>query len=216
MSGRRPLRPAPPARLFFGVFTPHARLFDAVRERIEARFGPCASEEESPPFPFPSTRTYARSMGPGPFTRKFFFLRERWPQDGLAPVKRSAIEIEEEVQCLEPFEFARAVNIDPGLLNDCRIILASTKDYAHRLYRADGVWEEVTLVFQDGAYRPLPWTYPDFRNPDVARHFAAIRERHLETLMREAAASAAIAAPLTPPPASAPPPGPRPPPPRSP
>ena len=44
-----------------------------------------------------------------------------------------------------------AVNVDPGIINDCRIILASTSDHAHRIYRGDGVWEEVTLVSDGGA-----------------------------------------------------------------
>ncbi len=54
-------------------------------------------------------------------------------------------------------------------------ILASTKDYAHRLYRADGIWEEITLVFRHGKFETLPWTYPDFRAPTYHQFFAALR-----------------------------------------
>ncbi len=178
---RHPRREPPPARLFFGVITGLPQLFDQARERIAARFGPLEPGEESPSFPFPPTRTYARIMGEGPLQRKFFFLRERWPQDGLARAKLASIEIENEIQQAgEEFDVPRAVNIDPGLLNDCRIILASTKDHSHRLYRGDGIWEEVTLVFQGGEYRPLPWTYPDFRSPAYSQYFTPIREDYLK------------------------------------
>ncbi len=183
---RHPLSEPPPARLFFGIITGFRRLFDAVRERIASRFGALEAAEESPIFPFPPTRTYARLMGEGPLQRKFYFLRERWPQDGLARAKLASIEIEEEIQAGENFDVPRAVNIDPGLLNDCRIVLASTKDHAHRLYRGDGIWEEITLVFQGGEYRPLPWTYPDFRNTDYYRYFAPIREAYLKGLAASA------------------------------
>ena len=183
----RPRKEAPPARLFFGVFTSLQRLFDPVRNALERRFGPLHPKEESPLWPFPTTRTYEPTMGPGPFHRKFFFLSENWPQDKLAQVKLATIEIEEAIQASEAFDLPRVVNIDPGLLNDCRIILATTKDHAHRIYRGDGIWEEITLVFRGGAYQPMAWTYPDFRNPDYHAYFAAIRERHLASLLRSSA-----------------------------
>jgi hypothetical protein len=173
---------APPARLFFGVITAYERVFERARDRIALRFGPLEPADESPIFPFPETRTYAPTMGPGPLLRKFYFLKAHWPQEGLGPVKRAAIEIEGEVQSTEEFPVPRAVNIDPGLLNDCRVILASTKDHAHRIYRGDGIWEEITLVYQGGAFQALPWTYPDFRSPAIAAHFAPIRVRYLESL----------------------------------
>ena len=175
-------RAAPPARLFFGAFSGFEGALDLARDRIAARFGELDPDGESPPFPFPATRTYGPTMGEGPLIRKFWLLKAPWPQDGLAAVKRGTIEIEEEIGGSRSFPVLRPVNIDPGLLNDCRIILASTKDHAHRIYRGDGIWEEITLVFQGGSFRPLPWTYPDFRNPDIAAWFAPIRARHLEWL----------------------------------
>lgn len=184
-----PRRAAPPARLFFGVITGIERLFDAARERLALSFGPLEPGEESPVFPFPVTRTYGRTMGPGPHLRKFFFLRQHWPQDGLLEVKVRTVEIEEEIRAAEDFPVARPINIDPGLLNDCRIILASTKDHAHRIYRGSGVWEEVTLIYRDGGYQSLPWTYPDFRSPAYAAFFAPLRERYLESLRRVSSAS---------------------------
>ncbi|MBI4604256.1 MAG: DUF4416 family protein [Planctomycetes bacterium] len=175
----RQVRPAPPAFLFFGVFTGFDGVFAEVRRRVEARFGPIHPRGESPTYPFPETRTYAPAMGHG-LLRRFFVLERLWPQDGLAPVKRAALEMEEEIRRGGAFPVERPVNIDPGIINDCRVLLASTKDYSHRIYRGDGIWEEVTLVYEKGAYRPLPWTYPDFRAPTYHAFFEGFRREVLE------------------------------------
>ena len=172
---------APPARLFFGVFTGFESLFDWVRGRLAERFGPLDPESESPVYPFPETETYSRTMG-GPLWRKFYFLLEPFPQEGLAPVKRETLSLEEEARRIQKWPVGRPINIDPGILNDCRIILASTKDYSHRLYRGGGIWEEVTLLYRAGGFQSLPWTYPDFRRPDYHPYFEALRKKYLATL----------------------------------
>jgi len=118
-------------------------------------------------------------MGPN-LERRFVVLGEPWPEDGLAAVKLATLAIEDEVARAGRHPVERPVNIDPGIINDCRIILASTKDYAHRIYRGSGVWEEITLFFSDGAYRTHPWTYPDFRSPDYHEFFLPFREEILD------------------------------------
>ncbi len=50
----------------------------------------------------------------------------------------------------------RPVNIDPGYLNLGKFLLATTKDQAHRVYLRDGVYAEVTLRYQAGAFEPWP------------------------------------------------------------
>jgi len=65
----------------------------------------------------------------------------------------------------------RRVNIDPGYLTPSKIVLASTKDFSHRIYLSNGIYGEVTLTFSDGKYSPLPWTYPDYKT-DVFMEFA--------------------------------------------
>jgi hypothetical protein len=178
---RRAVRPAPAAFLFFGVITGFEGLFEVARKRIVERYGSLHPGGESPSFPFPATRTYGPTMGPD-LERRFFVLDAPWPQDALAPVKLAAVEMEESIRASIDSSVERPINIDPGLINDCRIILATTKDHSHRLYRALGIWEEITLVFVRGEYRPLPWTYRDFKNPACHEFFKPFRRELLSRL----------------------------------
>jgi len=68
------------------------------------------------------------------------------------------------------------VNIDPGYLDQAKLVLASTKNYVHRVYLNDGIYAELTLFFQDKSFQPWQWTYPDYRTPEYIGIFNHIRE----------------------------------------
>ena len=70
----------------------------------------------------------------------------------------------------------RRVNLDPGLLFPGRLILATTKDRAHRIPLRDGIFAELTLLYEKGGWKPLPWTYPDYRTPEYAEALTRMRE----------------------------------------
>jgi len=71
----------------------------------------------------------------------------------------------------------RTFNIDPGFLTHFNFSLLTTKGYAHRLYLGQGIWSELTLIYQDKHYHPLPWTYPDFKNPRIIEFLEQERKR---------------------------------------
>jgi len=74
----------------------------------------------------------------------------------------------------------RQVNLDAGYLAIGSFVLASTKPAAHRIYLADGIYAEITLIYESGAYVPLRWTYPDFRQPMITETLGTWRHRVLE------------------------------------
>jgi hypothetical protein len=74
----------------------------------------------------------------------------------------------------------RQINLDAGYLAIGSFVLASTKPAAHRIYLADGIYAEVTLIYESGAYVPLRWTYPDFRQPMITETLGKWRHRVLE------------------------------------
>ncbi|HLF85879.1 MAG TPA: DUF4416 family protein, partial [Nitrospiria bacterium] len=69
----------------------------------------------------------------------------------------------------------RMINIDPGYLNMAKVVLATTKDFSHRIYLKDGIYAEVTLIYVGDSYYPLPYTFPDFRSKDYIGLFNSVR-----------------------------------------
>ena len=54
------------------------------------------------------------------------------------------------------------MNSDPGYVNGARLVLASTKDHAHRIYISDGIFAEVTMRYRFKRWVPFDYTFPDF------------------------------------------------------
>jgi hypothetical protein len=76
----------------------------------------------------------------------------------------------------------RRVDVDPGYLTRTKLVLATTKDYAHRVYLGRGIYAEVTLSYRQGAFHPWPWTYPDYASPEYAPQLEAMRRLYLRQL----------------------------------
>ncbi len=172
-------RKAPPfAKLLVSVIYREEDRFAEVREVLSERFG--AVERTSDRFPFDRTDYYEREMG-APLFRRFVVVGETVPRDALASLKVRAEEVE------DGFSVAgnRTVNIDPGLLTEENFLLATGKNYSHRVYLRDGVFADLTLVYRKGEYLPLPWTYPDIASPGIRAFLAQVREELRETRKRE-------------------------------
>lgn len=124
---------------------------------------------KSPKFDFNYTDYYNEEMGTG-LIRYFFSFEKLVPPSQLAGIKILTNAIESKLAVRRPgknmISLRRRVNIDPGYINDAKLILASTKDYFHRIYLSKGIYAENTLFFQRGSFRPFDWTYPDYRAKD--------------------------------------------------
>jgi hypothetical protein len=72
----------------------------------------------------------------------------------------------------------RRVNLDPGILSRERFVLATGKNFSHRIYLSEGIWADLTLVFRHGGFETLPWTYPDYAAPQMRALLATIREKY--------------------------------------
>jgi hypothetical protein len=141
--------------------------FEKARQSLVAEFG--SIDYESPFVSFDQTDYYAREMGADLSRAWVSFERLVHPGE-LSEVKLITNRLEMEFSGPEGH---RTVNLDPGLLDESKLILASTKNYSHRIYLAQGIYAEVTLVYRQGAFRDLAWTYPDYR--ENVRVFEEIR-----------------------------------------
>ena len=93
----------------------------------------------------------------------------------LAEIKRQTNEWEAEYAALGRHPEPRPLNLDPGYITPAKLVLASTKDHAHRIYLRDGIYAEVTLAYRQRQWQPLEWTYPDYRRDDYQRFFSECR-----------------------------------------
>jgi hypothetical protein len=151
----------------------HSAALNWARERIERQFGPLALVSEA--FDFTETAYYTASMGQD--LKKQFVACEQLIDPGeLARIKCETNAWEVEYAALGRHTEPRPLNLDPGYITPAKLVLASTKDHAHRLYLHSGVYAEVTLAYRGRQWQPLEWTYPDYRRADYQAFFTACRE----------------------------------------
>jgi len=160
------------ALLFSGVLYASTDICDAVLERLSTLWGNVVLT--SPARDFGHSDYYSAEMGRA-LTRRFLFFDRFIEQSELPRIKQEAIALETEFSV----EGKRRINIDPGFLTLAKLVLATTKDYTHRLYLADDIYGEVTLHFQKDQYRPSEWTYPDYKEPQALQFFQKAREELL-------------------------------------
>jgi len=105
-------------------------------------------------------------MGKG-LVKRFLVFEAFFPPDCLPDVKNSTIKLEKDLIQSHEYPDARPLNLDPGLLQLGKFLLATTKDQAHRIYLRDNIFAEVTLRYQRAGFAPWPWTYADYQEPAV-------------------------------------------------
>ena len=137
------------------------------------RYGPVDFLTE--PLPFDFTVYYEPEMGKGLWRRLAGF------GPLIAPEQLPAIKLWTnalELTFLNERK-GRKVNIDPGYLAASKFILATGKDYSHRIYLGQGIYGDLTLWFQKGGFTPLPWTYPDYGSQPLIGLINLLRKRYL-------------------------------------
>jgi len=170
-----------PVLLLLASFSRYDAALKWARDRAVETWGPLALE--SPTFEFAETDYYESSMGPG--LRKVFFTFERPLDPGeLAEVKLLTNQWEQDYAAAADHGEPRPLNLDPGYLTLGKLVLASTKDFAHRIYLDRGIYAEVTLQFRHGRWEDHQWTFADYRREEYQRFFSACRDE-LHRLIRE-------------------------------
>ena len=161
-----------PAKLFVSVISSSAERINATLSELTADYG--IVDFVSPLLPFNYTDYYCVEMGKVLFRRYASFDR-LIRQEDLALIKVQTNGLEDE----QTEEGNRLVNIDPGYLVAERLVLASGKNYGHRIYLGKGIYADLTLIYRDQDYQPLAWTYPDYRETEIRGWLRALREKYL-------------------------------------
>jgi hypothetical protein len=151
-----------------------ALLVDAIRE-LAMRYG--IPDYVSEVLSFDYTSYYTAEMGQS-LLRRFVAFEGLIRPEELPAVKLETNALEERFSR----GGARRVNIDPGYLAKQHFILATGKGFAHRPYIGRGIYADVTLVYRKETYRPLEWTYPDYRAARTVGMLNGLRKRYMMQL----------------------------------
>ena len=165
-----------PVKLFMGLIIARDMDLEKIRYELIKHFG--RIELESPVQSFNHTKYYIREMGPD-LTRCFLSFTDPVSPDNLARIKVLTNHLEIQMGRISDERIIRMVNIDPGILSLSNVILATTKNRAHRIYLSQGIYAEITLIYsKTRGWLPLEWTYPDYRIPGTIEFFSAARENY--------------------------------------
>lgn len=131
----------------------------------------------SEPIAFTQTEYYNAELGT-PIFRRILAFKTLVPLDSLAKLKLFTNSLEQKYAS----QNKRIFNLDPGLITYERLVLATGKNFTHRIYLQEGIFADLTLIYVKGKWQDLPWTFPDYRTTLVKEHLTQIRNIYKEQI----------------------------------
>lgn len=168
-----------PVKLLVGILAADERCLMMARDGLAAALG--ALDLTSDVWPFDQTDYYTSQIG-SHILRQFVSLEQLIDPGALASLKHRTNALEQQLAAALALPLPRPVNLDPGFIEPSKLVLATTKNYSHRIYIGDRMYAEVTLIFDKGTWRPLPYTYPDYHRQEYLDFFAQVRNRLMQQL----------------------------------
>ena len=160
-----------PAKLVIGLIMKDRTLFEPASAKLSADFGPV--DMVSSWMPFDYTTYYEPEMGT-PLFRRVLVFKKLIDQDMLPEIKLATNRLEQSLAQ----NGKRRVNIDPGYLLYERFVLASGKNFSHRIYIGSNIYADLTLIYQRGGFEKLPWTYPDYADQPMLEFLTQVRRKY--------------------------------------
>ena len=173
------LRSPQPVKLIIGILAAKDAHLGAARETLATEFGSFDLVSDS--WLFNQTTYYKDQTGPR-LLRQFVTIEQLIDPGDLADCKHRTNRIEQELSQTLDSAFPRPVNLDPGIIEPSKLILASTKNFSHCIYIGKKMYAEVTLVFDKGTWRRLPYTYPDYLQLPYLEFFSEVKAKLLRQL----------------------------------
>lgn len=160
-----------PAKLVIGLIMKDRALFEPLSVGLGADFG--SVDMVSSWMPFDYTTYYEPEMGT-PLYRRLLTYKNLIDQDQLPEIKLTTNRLEHTFTQ----NGRRRANIDPGYLLYERFVLASGKNFSHRIYIGKGIYADLTLIYQRGGFEKLPWTYPDYADAPMLAFLTQVRNKY--------------------------------------
>ncbi len=132
-------------------------------------------------FMFSHSHYYKNEMGDN-LIKRFVVFENLIKRDYLPKVKRITDKIEKKYLNNKKF---RTINIDPAILTLENFILATNKNFTHRIYLKNNVFADLTLIYQKKkGFIDLPWTYADYSQETTKKFLENVRSRFYDELLK--------------------------------
>ncbi len=171
-------KPFSPVKLICGIIASKEASFKKAEERLVRLYG--SVDITSPLITFNFTDYYEKQMGKN-LKRQFLSFSSLISPEKLGEIKLRTNGLEEEIR-EELKEGRRVVNLDPGYLTQSSLIMATAKDFAHRIPIQQGIYAHLELLFSKKDIKTLDWTYPDYRSEEYQNFFMETRRIYLSQL----------------------------------
>jgi len=163
-----------PAKFFFALACGREEYLPEVEKRLISPAG--ALEFRSELYRFSDFSSYYDSETGGEVWKYLAGAEGVLSPEEIVRIKRVVEGIQERFLFESDGTVCRQVNIDPGYINGWQVVLASVKNFTHRIYLGRGVYAETTLLYQKGAFQSLPWTYADYASRPVQEFLKMARD----------------------------------------
>ena len=173
--------PFTPVKLICGIIAGQEDVIFRSTSLLIEHFGPIDRSSELMDFSF--TNYYEKQMGKG-LKRKFLSFLEMVAPERLSEAKIQTNVLEDEIK-KEFGSDKRIVNLDPGYITASALIIATAKDFSHRIPLQKGIYAHLEFLFGRNDVKTLDWTYPDFRSKNYHRFFLDVRKTYLRQLKSE-------------------------------
>ncbi|MGD2095342.1 MAG: DUF4416 family protein [Phycisphaerales bacterium] len=173
------LKDPKPVKLVIGILAANHNCLHTAAEALANKFGTIDFTSEI--WPFDKTDYYKDQTGMR-ILRQFVSIKELVNPGKLAKIKHQTNKLEQRLAKILALPLQRPVNLDPGIIEPSKLVLATTKNYSHRIFIGKQMYAEVTLIFDKGSWQPQAYTYPDYRQQCYFDFFEIVRKRLLEQL----------------------------------
>jgi hypothetical protein len=173
------LKEPKPVKLIVGILASNYHCLHAAAESVTGKLG--EADLTSEVWPFDKTDYYRDQTGPR-ILRQFLSFERLIDPGKLAKIKLRTNKLERKLAKSLAIPLPRPVNLDPGFVEPSKLVLATTKNYSHRIYIGGKIYAEVTLIYDRGRWRALEHSYPDYRQQCYFDFFDKVRARLLDQL----------------------------------
>jgi hypothetical protein len=165
------------AKLIIGFFLNNRSISEYIINRLQDLFGDI--DIISSWFDFDRTNYYETEMGT-PLFRRIAVFKKLIKQTDLADIKLATNNLEKE----QADSDKRRVNIDPGYMLAERFVLATGKNFSHRIYIGKKIYADLTLIYQKNDFSFLPWTYKDYQSNQLVDFLSIVRKKYILDLKK--------------------------------